>query len=175
MALARTDFSRDFVLRNPVGLNFLDDVRPVHRSIYRIGDSDCQRLCDIYLRHDSLMDTFANRVRAARKEAKLNQKQLAAKAGLSQTTISDIERGRNEGSRDVVALAKALKVSAEWLIGGVGKSPLGDADSQIVTEFETVYKSLTDDGKKWLIGSIHAAKSNFSVSAADKGHKKKQA
>lgn len=77
MPLTRAYFRRDFVLRDAVGLDFGNDVGPVHRYIYRIGDSESQRLCDIYLRHDSLMNSFAERVRAARKAAKLNQMQLA--------------------------------------------------------------------------------------------------
>jgi transcriptional regulator with XRE-family HTH domain len=64
------------------------------------------------------MGKFADRVRELRKKAKLSQHQLAKLAGLSQTTISDIERGRNEGSREVVALARALKVDAESLTNG---------------------------------------------------------
>lgn len=65
-------------------------------------------------------------MREARKRLKLTQKQLAAASGVSQTTISDIERGRNETSADIVALARALKVTAEWLADGVGeKHPSG--------------------------------------------------
>lgn len=64
------------------------------------------------------MTTFGQRVREARKEAKLTQPQLAKAAGLSQTTISDIERGRNNGSSEVTSLARALNVTPEWLAEG---------------------------------------------------------
>ena len=64
------------------------------------------------------MTTFGQRVREARKEAKLTQPQLAKAAGLSQTTISDIERGRNSGSSEVTSLARALNVTPEWLAEG---------------------------------------------------------
>lgn len=76
------------------------------------------------------MEKFADRVRRARKDAGLTQKQLAAASGLSQTTISDIERGRNETSADVVALARALKVLAEWLADGKGPRTLSEATGQ---------------------------------------------
>lgn len=106
------------------------------------------------------MNSFAERVRAARKEAKLNQQQLAKKAGLSQTTISDIERGRNEGSRDVVALAKALKVSAEWLMAGEAAKP-DDAERQVMLEFVRVYRGTTDEGRHFLRNAIAAVESAF--------------
>lgn len=50
----------------------------------------------------------------------MTQKQLASASGLSQTTISDIERGRNDSSADIVPLARALGVNAEWLADGRG-------------------------------------------------------
>lgn len=66
------------------------------------------------------METFGDRVREARKKRGMTQKQLASASGLSQTTISDIERGRNDSSADIVPLARALGVNAEWLADGRG-------------------------------------------------------
>lgn len=66
------------------------------------------------------MDTFASRLKQRRKELKMSQTTLATKARISQTTISDIERGRNAGSVEIVAIASALNCSAEWLEKGIG-------------------------------------------------------
>ena len=85
------------------------------------------RLCVTGFDHNCDMDTFADRVRSARSAAKLTQKKLAAASGLSQTTISDIERGRNATSADIVALARALGVLAEWLADGRGPRSLNEA------------------------------------------------
>jgi len=123
MTLACADTTSDFGLRQPVGLNFFDKFGPVHNSQYRICNSQSQRLCGSILGNTYRMGQFAERVRKLRKDAKLSQKQLAVLADLSQTTISDIERGRNEGSRDIVALARALKVNAEWLMHGGDSMP----------------------------------------------------
>ena len=71
------------------------------------------------------MNTFSERVRSRRKELGLSQKDLADATGLSQTTISDIERGRNDGSREVVALAKVLRVQPQWLAYGLLPKELG--------------------------------------------------
>lgn len=86
------------------------------------------RLSVFYLYHNCDMDTFGSRVRETRKALKWTQKQLASAAGLSQTTISDIERGRNDSSADIIALARSLRVSAEWLADGRGPKTLSDRD-----------------------------------------------
>lgn len=66
------------------------------------------------------MTTFAKRLKATREERDLTQKALAELSGISQTTISNIESGRNQGSVEIFALARALGVSPEWLAEGTG-------------------------------------------------------
>jgi SOS-response transcriptional repressor LexA len=66
------------------------------------------------------MNTFANRVRSRRKALGLSQSELAKRCGLSQVTISDIERERNDASREIVGLARALQCTPEWLATGEG-------------------------------------------------------
>lgn len=80
------------------------------------------RLCGRFFYHNSDMNSFRDRVRKKRIELGLSQAELAKASGMSQTTISDIERGRNDGSREIVALAGALRVSSEWLSTGKGPS-----------------------------------------------------
>lgn len=75
------------------------------------------------------MTTFGERVKSKRIELELSQAELGKLAGLSQTTISDIERGRNDGSREIVQLASALNVAAEWLTTG-RPSPLLPAPAE---------------------------------------------
>lgn len=75
------------------------------------------------------MSTFRERVRSRRKEIGLSQKALAERSGLSQTTISDIERGRNDGSREIIALARTLNVQAQWLAYGTMPKALGMDES----------------------------------------------
>lgn len=53
---------------------------------------------------------FGRQVKARRLELGLTQQALATRARLSQTTIADIERGRNVGSRHLLALAEALEM-----------------------------------------------------------------
>lgn len=61
----------------------------------------------------------------------MTQIDLARKAGVSQTTISDIERGRNHGSTEITAIAAALGVNALWLADGKGPQYPGDAPNTV--------------------------------------------
>lgn len=64
------------------------------------------------------MNTLAERVRASRKQRGLSQIQLAAAIGVAQSTIADIERGRNARSKYTPAIAAAFSVDAIWLSEG---------------------------------------------------------
>lgn len=67
-----------------------------------------------------MTDTFAGRVRRARKAAGWSQAKLAAEAGLSSGTISVWERGAEEepNRSSVLAVARALQISSDWLLEG---------------------------------------------------------
>lgn len=67
--------------------------------------------------HKSL-DTLAARLTFLREQHRLSQAQLAAKTGLSQATIGNLETGRNKGTKKILELAKALHIRPEWLIQG---------------------------------------------------------
>ena len=70
------------------------------------------------------MKTLQDRLKYARKEALLTQKELSSASGLSQSTIAQIESGRNSGTRFADKLADALNVSVNWLLTGLG--PMSD-------------------------------------------------
>lgn len=67
---------------------------------------------------------LARRVKLRRIELELTQIEVAARSGLSQTTISNIESGRNQGSGELVALARALECTPEYLDSGVNPPTL---------------------------------------------------
>nr|WP_284731833.1 helix-turn-helix transcriptional regulator [Mesorhizobium sp. dw_380] len=61
---------------------------------------------------------FGDRLVAAREARGLNQTELAKEAGLQPAAIGHFERNRRKPSfANVRALAKALKVSADYLLG----------------------------------------------------------
>ncbi|HCQ9698576.1 helix-turn-helix transcriptional regulator [Acinetobacter baumannii] len=59
-----------------------------------------------------------DRLKLARKNAHMTQKDLSIKAGVSQATISQLESGLMNSSTHLPAIAKALDVDAFWLQTG---------------------------------------------------------
>lgn len=59
--------------------------------------------------------TFGSRLKLARKESGLTQKELASKAGIKQATVSELENDKYQGSAFAPQLAAALGVNALWL------------------------------------------------------------
>ena len=67
------------------------------------------------------MKTIAERLKDAREAAQLTQPELAARAGVSQGTIGNIESGLRKRPRELLSIAAALNVSPEWLETGKGQ------------------------------------------------------
>lgn len=66
------------------------------------------------------VNTLAERLKSARDALGLSQEQVALRAGVSQGTIGNIESGTRKRPRELLAIAKAVKVSPDWLLKGVG-------------------------------------------------------
>ncbi|MEN8291853.1 XRE family transcriptional regulator [Acinetobacter radioresistens] len=64
---------------------------------------------------------LGERLKQARKNAKLSQVQLAEAVGIKQSTISQLEKGLMQSSTHLPALAKALGVNSYWLQTGMEK------------------------------------------------------
>jgi len=64
------------------------------------------------------MEGIAERLKRAREAAGLTQPELAAKVGVSQGTIGNIETGLRKRPRDLLAIAAALRVDPHWLETG---------------------------------------------------------
>lgn len=69
---------------------------------------------------NSDMTTFGDRLRAARKDAKLTQAQVAQKVAMSQSALSELEKGEYPTSSYTPRLAHLYRVQARWLADGVG-------------------------------------------------------
>jgi len=68
---------------------------------------------------DETVAIVKDRLKSARKTRDLRQKQLEEISGIPQNTISRIELGKNPeiSTRTLAALARALGVSADYLLG----------------------------------------------------------
>jgi transcriptional regulator with XRE-family HTH domain len=66
------------------------------------------------------MTTLGQRIKQRRLELELEQEALAKAVGFSQPTLANLERGKNERTKYLAELAKALKTTSEWLSTGKG-------------------------------------------------------
>lgn len=64
--------------------------------------------------------SVGERLREARRHAKLTQVELYERSGVPQQTIGNLETGATKTSRNIIALARACGVRAEWLATGEG-------------------------------------------------------
>lgn len=69
--------------------------------------------------------TARDRLKYARELRGLSQAALAKAAGCAQSTIGNFESGGRQTLRNLVDVARALQVSAEWLNDGIGQGPVG--------------------------------------------------
>lgn len=72
-------------------------------------------------RADNIGMSIGTRIRDARKQANLTQGQLAARVGVKQSTISELETGESAGTTLIASFAKELGVPALWLETGKGE------------------------------------------------------
>lgn len=76
------------------------------------------------------MKTLSERLKIALELSGISQTQLAASIGVTQPAISKLLAGTSRESRRMIQLARALKISPDWLINGSGQmydcSPIPD-------------------------------------------------
>jgi len=66
------------------------------------------------------MKTLAERLSWARNQKQMSQSELAKLAGVSQSTIGNLEAGIRSSARKITSIAMILDVDAAWLAEGVG-------------------------------------------------------
>lgn len=69
------------------------------------------------------MNTLKDRLKYARELRGLSQGELATLAKCSQSAIGNVESGERDTLRNLVAVARALNCSADWLYDGHGEKP----------------------------------------------------
>jgi transcriptional regulator with XRE-family HTH domain len=69
------------------------------------------------------VNTLKERLKFARELRGLSQGELAKLANCSQSTIGNVESGERDTLRNLVAVARALNCSADWLFDGHGSKP----------------------------------------------------
>lgn len=70
--------------------------------------------------------SLADRVKTRRLELKLTQEVAAEIAGIRQQSWAAIEEGKTKKPRNILGVAKALKVEPDWLLNGGDMIPIED-------------------------------------------------
>lgn len=95
------------------------------------------------------------RIRQRRKELGLSQKDLSEKTKLAQTTISTIEKGKNDTTCSVISkIAAALNVSTDYLINGTTNKPPERKFSKQQLELIQITDELTEAQQTELLGAV---------------------
>ena len=97
------------------------------------------------------LSVFGKRLKEARTEKKISQKELSALAGVSTVMISSYERsdekGGNPSLANAAAIANALNVSLDWLCG------LSDVNTN-TTEIDYLMRFIEDSVYFGAVGSV---------------------
>lgn len=80
--------------------------------------------------------TFSERLKASRKMRGLSQEEVAQRAGIKQTSYSQLENGRSKSSRHLLQLAEALDVDPHWLLTGVELEGIDEQIYSAVRRFD---------------------------------------
>lgn len=86
------------------------------------------------------MSALGKRLKQARKAAGLSGPALAKIVGIKQPTIANLERGKSDGTKHIVAIAAACGVSATWLQTGAGD--MNPGQSALQAEFAKLPQEL---------------------------------
>lgn len=96
--------------------------------------------------------TVGDHIRRRRRELKLSQQDLAKKASVSQATVSDLERGRSNSSRELPSIAPALLLTVDELLSGDWGEQKDKQESNVVLPFRSVatWESAEDLGDEYI-------------------------
>lgn len=104
---------------------------------------------------------IGQRIKEKRKEAGLNQKELAAKVGLSEASVSKYENGKVEDATAnmLFMFSEVLGVSIAWLLGIETKSRESLGGSLSVEEKRIVdgFRALNRAGKDYILQTMDMA------------------
>lgn len=82
------------------------------------------------------MDSLKERLKKARFEKGISQKELASRIGRAQSAIAALESGRNKESTNIATIAKALDVDPVWLETGVGQMKNNNKPIEVEAKIE---------------------------------------
>lgn len=111
---------------------------------------------------------IGQRIKEKRKEAGLNQKELAAKVGLSEASVSKYENGKVEDATHVMLakFADVLGVPVSWLLGIEAEPEEAPATDPCLSPEElrllSYFRALNSEGRAFLLQSAEVALNTYS-------------
>lgn len=106
------------------------------------------------------MKGLGKRLRQARLKRGLTQTQAGEAVGISYGTLSGYERDyRNPDHETLLKLSELYQVSVSWLLNAdhINVSNI-EKKTQLEEELLTMFRSLSEEGKAWLIQSVELIK-----------------
>ena len=74
--------------------------------------------------NNKIKTTLAERLKESRKKAKLSQAEVASALGITQASLSDLERGKSKSTLHTLKFAEIYSINPLWLSTGEGtRSP----------------------------------------------------
>ena len=135
--LPALQLQRDFWLSDPSGFQPAQQAGPINKSVHAdrisVYREQVNKEAGTGLPYSQAMKTrseYGSRLKQARAHANLTQKQLAAKVGMSQSNLSELEISA-QGSAMTPQLAAACNVNVHWLATGAGDMLGNPSESRV--------------------------------------------
>lgn len=137
--------------------------------IVKRSANTCVRHLDEGRRLINAMTTIGKRVRYLRKLRGYSHVELSALVGITQGSLSLIERDETEvpAGSTVAGLCRILKTTPDFLIAGAGDP---DSIASAVQEHELVYlwRDLPEEARRLVLDNAHAVKRAFGITETKK-------
>ncbi|MEQ8409099.1 MAG: helix-turn-helix transcriptional regulator [Gammaproteobacteria bacterium] len=101
-----------------------------------------------------MKSTLQERLVEARVSSGLTQQTICKLVGITQPTLSDLEKGKSKSSAKLPELAFILGVDAYWLATGKGRRTPKEEFDPLEREFISLIRQLDDSGKRRLLAQI---------------------
>jgi len=93
-----------------------------------------------------------NRLKSLRKKLDLTQAEFAEKLGISQTFLSDIEKGKKGFSASILLSLWRLNVNLDWFVGGEGNMfRTASRNDTLINEIISILKTLPQDRQEFVL------------------------
>lgn len=104
-----------------------------------------------------------NRIRSVRKKANLTQEAFGAKLGITKSSVSFLESGRNNPSEQTIKLiCKEFGVSYQWLVNGAGEMQ-SDASTEAQAIVDSIMTSDDEFAKSVIVAFAKLGKEEWKV------------